>query len=199
MTLMRGATNVRQIIADYLGSVVPAAIAIGRSQWELETWELPDPVRYDAYDPLTAQEFPVVGSLVSRTTGWVRNDYTPTMEEVYDAKYNVIVFLWVRTPLKPDGVWADPTYETTLRLRDDMLGIVRGCLLNTPSMNSNGQVRLNESTLTEEYLDAIKSSDQNSRWLAGASLSFELAVTETAYRVALGSADTITTEGGALT
>lgn len=194
--LMRGATHVRQIIADYLQLAVPASIAVGRQQWLLEDWELPLPVVYNSYDPLTAQNFPAIGSLVSRTSRWIRNDYGPMMEEKYDARYNVQVFLWVRTPLKADGVtWADPPYDAALRLRDDMMGVVRGCLLNTPSLKSNGKARLNEATLTEDYFDAIKSSDQNTRWLAGGSISFELDVAESAYNVPLGSADTISVEG----
>lgn len=192
MSLMRGAHTARDYVTTYLADTVPDMLVVARQQWELDEWELPDPETYDSYDPLTVDRYPAIGSITRRTRSWRRTDIDDFAQESYDAVYDMTVFLWCRTPLRPDNTWAAPAYDAALRLRDDLLAVVRGCLLRTPSLNHPGYCRLNENSLTEDYLDAIKvSSEQAQRWAAGGTLSFELQLTETAYQAQVGSADTI--------
>ena len=153
----------------------------------------------DPYDPLTDNKFTMNGSLVSRTRNWRMNDISDVAEQKYSAVYDVRVFLWVRTPQDPQGKWMEPSYDTALRLRDDMLAITRSCLLTTPSLGSGGAARVNEGTMAEDYLDAFKSGDQNPRWMAGGTISFELNVAEQNYKEKIGNANTFIIDSDSIT
>ena len=193
MPLMRGATVARAIIENYLRDNLPDLLVVARDQWTLTEYELPDPAGYDSYDPLTANAFPMIGSLVSRTRNWRQRDITDLGEQVYSATYDVKVFLWVRTPATEDGGWEQPVYDSALRLRDDLLAAVRSCILTRPSLGSNGAAQVNEGTMVEDYLDAFKAagSDQNPRWMCGGVLNFEMVLDEQNYQEAAGIAETI--------
>lgn len=192
--LMRGVTGVRGIIADYLSVAMPQTLVVARQDWLLNQYQLPDPVRYDSYDPLTASEYPVIGSLVVRSSNFVRRDYDSNMAEEYDVRYATRVFMWARTPQLSDGTFESPPYEATLRVRDDLALALRATLLNSLSMGGNEHVCLQEGSMSEEYFDAIRSSSDNNRWMAGVTFAFDLDVTESLSRLPLGTADTITVE-----
>lgn len=193
--LMRGAGTARKIIADFLASDLPPYITLARTQWALQSWQLPVPVRYDSYDPLTVSAYPMVGSLVTRTREWVRNDITSAAEEVYQATYSVVLFVWVKTAY--DSVaqkYEEPEYDSALRQRDDLLALMRTCILAKPSLGEPGVSRVDENTLSEDYLDAIKSNDQNPRWMAGGTITFDMSLVEQNYQTPLGAANTFTIE-----
>lgn len=187
---MRGATTARQYVSSFLQLQFPPLLVKARQDWSLPEYRLPTPVRYDAYDPLTMSAYPMIGSLVRRTSRWTRNDLTAQGEPVYSARYSMQVFLWVSTPVDQNGVYSTDPYIETLRLRDDEMGLLRSCLLTTPSLNSNGKLDIDESTLTEDYLDAIKLSKESNTWIAGGTLSFEMRVSETAYVPQIGTVET---------
>lgn len=197
--LMRGATHARQYLEDFLRDRYPHFIVAARQQWGLETHELPMPLRYDSYDPLQVVEYPIIGSIVSRTNNWRRVDVNTHGEEVYRSVYSVRAFLWVRTPRDEQGNWMLPEYDTCLRVRDDMTALMRTCILGTPSLNSGGACTVQENTLVEDYLDAIKSSPQTPQWMAGATLSFDMVMHEANYLPTVGTADTITVSEELLT
>jgi hypothetical protein len=192
--VMRGATRARAYIEAHLRSSMPPLIIEARSQWNIPDWKLPLPAVYDAYDPLTASVYPIIGSLVSRTSGWRRNDYNEHGEEVYEATYAMRVFVWTITAVDPQGVWESPEYDSAMRMRDDLLGITRSAILSTPSLGMKGIARVNEGTLTEDYLDAIKLSKENSRWAAGGTLSFDMQVVESNFLPIIGEADTVSVD-----
>lgn len=196
-SIMRGAGKARQIIATHLATDMPMLIAAARDQWGLEEWQLPVPVRYDSYDPLMVDNYPTVGSLVTRTNDWRRTDITPDAAEVYEATYSMQVFVWCRTLAKPDGTYETPEYDSVLRVRDDMLALIRGCLLRKPSFGSP-VCQMDEGSLTEDYLDAIKGSDQSPRWMSGGTLSFNIELVEENYQQGIGTADTVEVETGLL-
>lgn len=178
--LMRGNTNVRKCIEDFLSAKVPGLIAVARTQWELEDHMLPLPLRYDSYDPLQTTEFPTIGSLVSRTSNWNMVDLNAHAEEVYDATYSIRLFMWCRTPQKQNGEWVAPIYDAALKVRDDLSAIVRSAILHTPSLGKPGVCRVLSGTLTEDYLDAMKGASGAS-WLAGVLWTFDLQFSEANY------------------
>jgi hypothetical protein len=197
--LMRGVTGVRQIVADYLSSQFPVMVDLARSQWELDEYHLPYPVKYNAYDPLTADVYPIVGSLVSRSTNFSRTDYDDAAAEEYRVRYATRVFMWARTPQFADGTWETPTYESALRVRDDLAVVLRATLLNSLSLGSgDGKAMLNEGSMAEEFFDAIKSSSESQRWMAGVTISFDLDVYESLSRTPVGTANTIEVDEGLL-
>lgn len=184
--MMRGASYARKYIADYLSVAIPPLLEEARIEFGLQDFQLPDPLDYNSYDPLQFNKFPSIGSLVSRTSNWRRTDINDYAEEEYEGVYAVRVFIWCRTPELPNGTWEEPSYDAALRVRDDLLGLVRSALLGSPSLNSDGICAINEGTLAEDYYDAFKSNDQSSRWIAGGNLSFDMRVNERTYKDKLG-------------
>lgn len=193
--LMRGAAYARSFLSAYLSEAMPPLLAAARSEFLLEEWQLPNPLQYDCYDPLTMNVYPSIGSLVRSTGEWKRNDIIDA-EEVYSARYKMMLFLWVKTPTDMDGVVSPDAYAETLALRDDMLGLMRSCVLTKPSLNSNGAVEVDEATLAEDYLDAIKHTQESPLWFAGGTLTFDMLVSERNRHTPLGTADEINTDIG---
>lgn len=199
---MRSATNARAYIEDHLSIEMPKLITAARAQWNVADWQLPMPTAYNAYDPLSVSVYPIVGSLVSRSTGWARVDINDHAEEVYEAYYSMRVFVWALTGYNPDPnvqAWEQPEYDSAMRIRDDLLAIMKSCILATPSLGKKGIVKVNERTMTEDYLEAIKLSTQNNRWAAGGVLSFDMQVTESNYAPKIADADTVSVSAGLLT
>lgn len=178
--LMRGVTHVRQCIETHLSTKVPELLIVAREQWGLDQYTLPDPKKYNSYDPLTATEYPSIGSWASRTSGWQMQNLNNRGEEEYSAIYAVRLALWVRTPKTSDDVWIGPVYDTCLRVRDDMTAVVRSCILHSVSLGFPGVCRVRSETLSEDYLDAIKGSD-GSHWFAGTLFSFDMQMNESNY------------------
>jgi hypothetical protein len=193
--VMLGNESVRQYIASHLKTAMPDIIDVARSQWSLEDYELPYPVRYDSYDPLTANDYPVIGSLISRTSNWAKIDINEYAEDVYEADYAVRIFCWVRTPELPDGTWKTPEYDSALALRDSMMSLLRSVILTTPSLGSNGALRVEEGSLSEDYLDAMKSSDQSGRWMSGGIISVTISQQEANYVLPIAQANTVLVDG----
>ena len=201
--LMRGVHDVRQSIASYLSDAMPGKIAIARAQWALPEYLLPVPLRYDSYDPLATDIYPTVGSLVPRTRMSGRIDWDDLGNEQYRTQYTTRVFIWTKTPEDPNtqAMVADP-YASTLKVRDDLVAVLRATLLDDLSLGTAEEDRvyltLNESSITEEYFDAMKKSSQTSTWFAGGSIAIDLTVIESQYRAPHGEADTINLNVGHL-
>lgn len=186
MALMRGSTDVRAQIETFLSGNMPPYIIAARSEWQLEDWQLPTPARFDAYDPLETSVWPTVGSLVSKTSGWTMDGIVDGAEH-YSATYQVEVFLWVKTPERPEDNYREGNdYEQTLRLRDDEIALLRTCLLAKPSLGSDGKMYMVEGTLNEDYSAAVKLSQEAPYWVAGGTLSFAMKVSESNVDVPLG-------------
>lgn len=193
--VMRGATRLRQQLATYLSANMPPLIEIARTEWGLQSWQLPTPEKYDSYDPLVTHVYPSIGSLVRRTSNWNRMGIRDG-EETYWANYSMLIFIWVATPIDPATQNVVPeAYDETLRLRDDSLGIMRSCLLSRPSLGTSTQIMLDESSFNEDYLDAIQVSKESPGWLAGGTLTCIAKVIERNTMVPLGTAQTITVDG----
>lgn len=202
MTLMRGVTSVRATIKQYLTTAMPAQINIARTQWALTSNLLPYPVRYDSYDPLAADlgAGPVVGSMAVRSNNFGRIDWDAAGDEQYRINYAVRVFTWLKTPhaVNNVNVLLHPEYEQTLKARDDMVAVLRSCILKDLSLGTAANdtpavLTVNEGTLAEEYPDAMKKNEQINIWYAGGSIAFDVEVVESQYHVPLGTAATITT------
>lgn len=191
--IMRGATRAREFISTYLEGDLPKLITAARAEWGLEPHLLPYPVKYDSYDPLKMDDYPTIGSVIRRTGNWRRRDIIDA-EEHYSANYSVMLFVWVATPEGPNGN-PDDTYGETLRLRDDMLGLIRSCLLTRPSFGSEGETKMNENTLSEDYLDAMRISEQSNLWLAGGTITFDMQVSEQNRDIPYGIVENVSLEG----
>lgn len=187
-TIMRGATYVREAIAQYLESNIPAIIDRARDDWGLDEYELPYPVSYREYEPYALDRYPLIGINVTSAGNFNRVDYDLTMSEKYLTNYTVRLFTWVRTPLDGAEQTLKPEYNQTIRLRDDMAAIVRAAILLSPSIN-NLTVLWDEDTLSEEYSEITPV--KGDRFVAGVIHNFDLQVDESLSRNILGDADNI--------
>ena len=190
--IFRGATAVRQAVADYLSVAVPIVAAQARDDWMMTEIQLPDVVKYDAYEPYALDMWPLIGINVTNANDFIRVDIDDDGGNQYLAKYNVRVFTWIRTPMDADDTPLEPEYSESLRLRDDLAAVVRAALLKTGSLGQRAII-FDETTLTEDYSEATKV--KGDRWVAGTIHSFTIRLDESVPLVPLGTANTITIVG----
>ena len=189
LDLMRGGTIIRQAIANHLQTHMSAMLEQARTDWNLEEWELPDVEDYQQYDRNELDVWPAIGINVLSARNFGRVDYEADTSQIYLTKYDVAVYTWVRTPMNTDGEYPPPTYESTLRLRDDYGAIVRNILLRTPSMGTS-TIQFFEESMNEEYGEPL--TVKGSRYVCGIRHQFTVQNEEsTAINQTVGDADTI--------
>lgn len=193
MPLFRGATAVRNAVVLYLANTVPSMVDQARTDWELDEYELPYPVGYDAYEPYALDKWPLIGVNIVQSGDFIRLDYDGAMSQEYFTKYLVRVFTWVRTPFNSDDTPMEPEYSESIRLRDDLAAVIRASLIKSGSLGQPGALLFDESSLTEEYSEAT--GVKGDRFVSGVIHSFEVRVDESVPIVGLGEANTITITG----
>jgi hypothetical protein len=193
MTLFRGATSVRSAVVNYLSTVVPTMVDQARTDWELDEYELPYPVGYDAYEPYALDKWPLIGVNIVQSSDFIRLDYDEAMSQQYLSRYLVRVFTWVRTPYDADETPMEPEYSESIRLRDDLAAVVRASLVKSGSLGQPNAILFDESSLTEEYSEAT--GVKGDRFVSGVIHSFEMRVDESVPLQGLGEANTIIVTG----
>lgn len=191
MTIMRGATLVRSSIVDFLEDRVPGVVDQARTEWQLDEFQLPYPLKYDAYEPYALDAWPLLGVNVTNSSEFNRVDFDSAMSQVYLVTYRVRVFTWVRTPMDENEVPIEPEYSESIRLRDDLSAVVRATILREPSLGNAG-FYMDESTLQEEYSEAT--AVRGDRFVAGVIHTFDVRVDESTALSGIGTSDTITVE-----
>jgi hypothetical protein len=178
--LTRGARLVRQQIIGQFAARLPIALAAAREAWDLTPVELPDPVRYSPWEPLSLDErLPLVAVAVARARGFTATDIGE-----YQARYFCSVFGWLK------GDEYGPPQDS----RDDFASVLASVLLDSPSLGGTG-FGFDAGTLEINYSDAAKV--KGDRWLAGVSLGFQVTHTEKLRTVPIGVVDP-TLLGGAV-
>jgi hypothetical protein len=191
-TLMRGNTNIRDIIEAHLRSTMPGLIDIARAQWRggLDEKTLPYPADYSATDPVQAIDYPFCGSFSTGADGFIRTDVNPSGSISYDAVYEVTMFVATSTAqLGTDSVglpkWEKDERTSAMRQRDDLMAIMRASILNTPSLGTaNGdpryRARVREESLRESYPEPVKVADtRNPRWVCTGIINVDINMSET--------------------
>lgn len=193
MTLFRGATAVRSAIVLYLSANIPELVDQARDDWDLNEYELPYPVGYDAYEPYALDKWPLIGVNIVQSGEFVRLDYDSAMSQKYLSKYTARVFTWVRTPMNSDETPMEPEYSQSIRLRDDLAAVVRATLVRSGSLGQPNAIIFDESSLTEEYSEAT--GVKGDRFVSGVIHTFEVRIDESVPILGLGEANTIEVEG----
>jgi hypothetical protein len=193
--IARGATDLRTVVSTFLADATPALITKAREDWEVENWQLPFLTSFDTYEPneVTNDQFPFCGAFVVRNPRTTRFSQDHQAQNKYRTSYQVRVLVWARSCLKPDDTWEEPEYNSAIRLRDDLVAIVRQALLSTPSMGTEGDddvphCVLNDETMIVDYFD-LKLSKGNTRWAAGASINFTVDATEQIWQPRLDTSN----------
>ena len=191
-TLLRGATAVRQVVAEYLADAMPTVVAMARTEWGLDEHQLPLPVAYDAYEPAALDKWPLVGITIAQAGKFNRVNYWPDMSQQYLTQYTVRVYTWVRTPLDEDEIPIEPEYSEAIRLRDDLAACIRTALLLTGGFGVTG-VLWDESSLSEDYSET--EPVRGERYVSGVVHTFTMTYDETVTIPQIGTADAIGISG----
>lgn len=193
--LLRGATAIRAIVADYLETVVPTVVGQARIDWSLNETQLPLPVAYDAYEPYALDKWPLIGVTVAQAGTFNKVNFYPDMSPQYLTEYTVRVYTWVRTPVDEGGIPLEPEYSESIRLRDDLAACVRAALLISGGLGQS-DLWFDESSLSEEYseTDPVKGN----RFVGGVIHSFTVRYNETIPIASVGTADSIDVEADSL-
>jgi len=181
--LMHGPHFAKEYVNAYLKVEMPKRLIKYRNGWGISNAELPDPEDYFTYEPLVMDHWPTIITVAISTNsfdqiGW---DFT---HPIYRVTYSMRTYVWSRT----EGS------EDTTRMRDRLAVVVRSALLDTPCLNatdprSTFRVEIDQTTMREEFSDLTLL--KGDRVLAGAYISYNLAIDEIVHREDISSVEEI--------
>src|SRR5689334_14977081 len=116
-----GAYELRKDIMDFLRDRLPKYIELIRLQHpEFDESTLPSPKYFDAYDPMTAKDYPAIGAYVNGSSDYsLDDDISFTGGQTFTAVYDVTIFVATRTAfLGTDDagvqVWQTPERDSAM-------------------------------------------------------------------------------------
>lgn len=179
MTIMFGPAKAKNYINDFLEADIPKRIIKYRNEWNLDDFRLPDIAKFMTWEPMALDTWPVIITVAISTKSFNRESFTPGNDPTFRVIYGMRTYVWVR---------AQGSDEVTF-MRDNLTTVLRSALLDYPSFKSldkeqTFQAVMDESTLTEEFSDLTLI--KGDRLLAGAYMSYDLAMTETVTRQPIG-------------
>jgi hypothetical protein len=168
---MQGAHSAKYFVNSYLESDLPSRLVKYRNAWNLDDEELPEPLKYYAYEPLAIDHWPSLITVAISMNGLTRSDYTKIFDPQFRVEYVMRTYIWVK---------ADSSEECTFK-RDRLSTVLRSSFLDSPSLNrcgeeANLEVMIDESTIREEYSDLTLLKGE--RVMAGSYISYNLVINE---------------------
>lgn len=191
---MQGPHSAKLFVNKYLEGDLPRRLTEYRfalrdeGKWYVDDETLPTPALYLGYEPTVLDVWPTIITMAMSTTNLTRDDYvTDVMDPLYRVIYSMRTYVWVRT----EGE------EATTLMRDRLTTVVRSSLLDNPCLRANDpanflEVLIDEGTMREEFSDLTPV--KGDRYLAGAYISFDMAINERITRAPLGIATEIRVE-----
>lgn len=186
MELMFGAHYAKQYVNNYLKNDIPIRIIDYRNGWNLDDATLPTPVSFFIYEPIALDSWPTIITVAMSTNRMERIGYDGA-NPLYRVNYTMRTYVWVR----------DIGSEEATLMRDRLTTVVRSALLDYPCMKATDpqntfKAMIDESTMQEQFseLTLLKGD----RVLAGAYLSYDLAIDEVVDRRPLGTVAQIDVE-----
>ena len=173
--LMQGAQFAKYYVNEYLSNDFPSRLTKYRTGWNLDDRELPTPELYLTYEPIALDHWPTLITVAISTNSFERLMVGPEGDPMYRVNYNMRTYVWAKT---------DGSEQVTL-MRDRLTTVLRSAVLDRPSLNRHDatfgcDVRIDESTITEEFSDLTLI--KGDRVLAGAYLGYTLSINEIIYR-----------------
>lgn len=203
-TMMRGGTRLRSIISQYLAYSMPLAIDIMRNQnSELNENLLPYPKIYDSSDPIDADDYPCVGSYLLRDSTVDYIEILPSSAVEVETTYQVVVFVSVKTAFLGLDLANLPKYEephrySALRMRDDLMAVLKNVIFNSPSLGTAGTASravVDLTTWDAEFPEPMKrGSDANPVWVCSGTVTLNINLVERTVVPYIGNANVINTE-----
>ena len=178
---MEGPAAAKKYVSDFLASDLPTRCLNYRNTLGLSNTELPNPVKYLTYEPLTMDNWPTIITLVEATSTIVRDDITAVLDPIYQVIYRMRTYVWVRA-VGPD---------TVTTARDNMTMVVRDALLDRPALRGSSaegtpaDIKVDEGTLSEDFSDLTLLKGE--RFLAASFLSYDLSLYESISRAGKGT------------
>lgn len=186
MELMFGAHYAKQYVNNYLKTDIPVRIIDYRNGWNLDDATLPTPVSFFIYEPIGLDSWPSIITVAMSTNRMERIGYDGA-NPLYRVNYTMRTYVWVR----------DIGSEEATLMRDRLTTVVRSALLDYPCMKATDpqntfKATIDESTMQEQFSDLTLL--KGDRVLAGAYLSYDLAIDEVVDRRPLGTVSQIDLE-----
>ncbi len=178
---MEGPAAAKKYVSDFLAADLPTRCVDYRNSLNLSDTELPNPVKYLTYEPLTMDNWPTIITLVESTSGIMRDDLSDALDPTYQVTYRMRTYVWVRA-VGPDIVTIS---------RDNMTMVVRDALLDRPALRTATEtgvdcdIKVDEGTIQEDFSDLTLLKGE--RFLAASFLSYDLSLYETISRAAKGT------------
>jgi hypothetical protein len=186
MELMFGAHYAKQYVNNYLKSDIPVRIIDYRNGWNLDDATLPTPVSFLIYEPIGLDSWPSIITVAMSTNRMERIGYDKA-NPLYRVNYTMRTYVWIR----------DVGSEEATLMRDRLTTVVRSALLDYPCMKATDpqntfKAMIDESTMQEQFSDLTLL--KGDRVMAGAYLSYDLAIDEVMDRRPLGTVSQIDLE-----
>lgn len=178
---MEGPAAAKKYVNDFLAADIPTRCLNYRNTLNLSDTELPNPVKYLTYEPLTMDNWPTIITLVESTSQILRDDLSDALDPTYQVTYRMRTYVWVRA-VGPDVVTVS---------RDNMTMVVRDALLDRPALRTASatgtdcDIKVDEGTIQEDFSDLTLLKGE--RFLAASFLSYDLSLYETISRTAKGT------------
>jgi hypothetical protein len=178
--MMSGSRMAKQFVSNYLAADLPSRLVAYRNHWNLSASQLPEPRLYASHEPFQLDRWPTIITVVMSTQAIERQGYTSASDPDIRVTYEMRTYVWVRD--------AGPQIVTDQR--DNLTTVVREALMDGPSLSAYDSTvpcspKIDEASMEEQFseLSLIKGE----RLLAGAFISYELALEETITHDALGT------------
>lgn len=174
LQLMHGAQFAKEYVSSYLQSDVPSRCNRYRNGWGLNDTQLPTPERFYTFEPLALDVWPTIITVAISTSSFNRDSYDG-YDPLYRVTYQMRTYVWCR------GLGSE---EATIA-RDRLTTVIRSALLDYPCLQATDtrqtfQAMIEESSIREEFSDTTLL--KGDRVLAGAYISYELAINEIVTR-----------------
>lgn len=184
---MQGPHQAKYFVNSYLESDLPSRLVKYRNSWNLDDEELPEPLKYLAYEPVAIDHWPTLITVAISMSGLERHDYTRAFDPLFDVTYTMRTYIWVK----------DDNSELCTIKRDRLTTVLRSAFLDTPSLNRCGEVEnlyvsIDESSIREEYSDLTLIKGE--RVMAGAYVGYNLTINEVSTLAVIGDVDEFDTD-----
>jgi len=192
MSYIQGAELLRKTVAEYLADTLPEILPIARTATGTTALQLPEPVRYDMYDPYSANDYPVVGMYVVSDRDHEHRDFDAAAEREYWVRYTCRLFVVAVTPKDADGeyIGGEDVFKETIRMRDNLIAVLKNALLGSPSLGGH-DVEVLEETISTDYEEPAPVNEKMRKVLTAVGIvNLDIRMGESLYLPALGTVET---------
>jgi len=184
--LMHGPQFAKNYVNSYLEEDIPVRLVDYRNGWGVDDITLPTPESFFTHEPLALDAWPTVITVVISTSRLERIGYD-SIDPLYRVNYSMRTYVWVRT---------EGAQEATV-MRDRLTTTVRSALLDYPCLKATDprdsfRAIIDEGSMREEFSDLTLL--KGDRFLAGAYISYDLAIDEIVARRNIGIVSTFDVE-----